>query len=150
MRRLPSVEFGAFATPERNVIFDINDFDETPPAPWEWYIIRLAASIMVAVRYRDFTDSQSSDAVLAAVRAYRKKLAEYAHWPRLQVWYARIDAAQVTEIVSNVKPAHSGESLSGGKIANMSAHLLPKLAEAIDGKRRIKDESAFVFHPSRK
>ncbi len=143
------MNFGAFATPERNVIFDINDFDETLPAPWEWDIKRLAASIMVAGRYRGFTESESSDAVLAAVRAYREKLAEYAQWPTLQVWYARIDAAQVVEIASSVRPPRSEETQSGANAATMSARLLPKLTEVIDGKRRIKDEPPLVFHPSR-
>jgi uncharacterized protein (DUF2252 family) len=143
------MNFGAFATPERNVVFDINDFDETLPAPWEWDIKRLAASIMVAGRYRGFTERQSGDAVLAAVRAYREKLAEYAEWPKLQVWYARIDAAEVVAIVSNVKPARSDETPSGSKAATMSARLLPKLTEVVDGKRRIKDEPPLVFHPAR-
>src|SRR5271167_385557 len=91
------MNFGAFATPERNVIFDINDFDETLPAPWEWDIKRLVASIMVAGRYRGFAEQQCAEAVLTAARAYRENLAEYAAWPELQVWYARIDAEQMVE-----------------------------------------------------
>src|SRR5271166_6484227 len=96
------MNFGAFATPERNVIFDINDFDETLPAPWEWDLKRLGASLMVAGRYRGFGERQCSDAVLTAVRAYREHLAEYAAWPELQVWYARIDAG---EMVANASKA---------------------------------------------
>ena len=99
------MNFGAFATPERRVIFDINDFDETLPAPWEWDIKRLAASIMVAGRYRGFAERQCSEAVLMAVRAYRENLAEYATWPELQVWYARIDAEQMVAKASKAKPS---------------------------------------------
>ncbi len=143
------MNFGAFATPERHVIFDINDFDETLPAPWEWDIQRLAASIMVAGRYRRFTDSQSANAVLTAVRAYREALAEYAAWPTLQVWYARIDATQVIGIASDVRPARSATAQSASRAATMAARLLPKLTEGFDGKLRIKDEPPLVFHPLR-
>ena len=143
------MNFGAFATPERNVIFDINDFDDTLPAPWEWDIKRLAASIMVAGRYRGFTDRQSSDAVLAAVRAYREKLAEYAQWPALQVWYAHIDAAPVIAIASSVKPTPTDDIPTEGRATTSSARLLPRLTDVVDGRRRIKDEPPLVFHPSR-
>ncbi len=142
------MNFGAFATPERRVIFDINDFDETLPAPWEWDIERLAASIMVAGRYRGFAERQCSEAVLAAVRAYRENLAEYAGWPELQVWYARIDAEQMVAKASKAKPSGSRNGAdAGAAAANMSARLLPKLTEVIDGRRRIKDEPPLVYHP---
>src|SRR5277367_5796799 len=66
------MNFGAFATPERQLIFDINDFDETLPAPWEWDLKRLVASVMVAGRYRGFAERQCAEAVLTAARAYRE------------------------------------------------------------------------------
>src|SRR5271166_265613 len=143
------MNFGAFATPERNVIFDINDFDETLPAPWEWDIKRLAASIMVAGRYRGFGERQCSDAVLTAVRAYREHLAEYAAWPELQVWYARIDAGEMVANASKAKPLLPGADSNARAAANMSARLLPKLTEVTGGKRRIKDEAPLLYHPRR-
>ena len=143
------LNFGAFATPERHVIFDINDFDETLPAPWEWDIKRLAASIMVAGRYRGFAERQCFEAVLMAVRAYRENLAEYATWPELQVWYARIDAEQMVAKASNAKPSRPGAGSDARAAANMSARLLPKLTEVIAGKRRIRDEPPLVYHPRR-
>lgn len=143
------LNFGAFATPERHVIFDINDFDETLPAPWEWDIKRLAASIMVAGRYRGFAERQCSEAVLTAVRAYRENLAEYATWPELQVWYARIGAEQMVAKATKAKPSLAGADGGASAAANMSARLLPKLTEVIGGKRRIRDEPPLIYHPRR-
>jgi uncharacterized protein (DUF2252 family) len=143
------LNFGAFATPERHVIFDINDFDETLPAPWEWDIKRLAASIMVAGRYRNFGERQCAEAVLMAVRAYRENLAEYATWPELQVWYARIDAEQMVAKASKAKPSRPEADGDARAAANMSARLLPKLTEVVGGKRRIKDQPPLVYHPRR-
>ncbi len=141
------MNFGAFATPERHVIFDINDFDETLPAPWEWDVKRLAASIMVAGRYRGFGERQCSEAVLRAMRAYREHLFEYATWPELQVWYARIDAEQMVARASRAKPLLPGADSNARAAANMSARLLPKLTEIVGGKRRIKDEPPLLYHP---
>jgi uncharacterized protein (DUF2252 family) len=143
------MNFGAFATPERNVIFDINDFDETLPAPWEWDIKRLVASIMVAGRYRGFAERQCAEAVLAAARAYRENLAEYAAWPELQVWYARIDAEPMVAKASRIKPLDPSADANARAAANMSARLLPKLTEVVDGKRRIRDELPLLYHPRR-
>jgi uncharacterized protein (DUF2252 family) len=141
------LNFGAFATPERNVIFDVNDFDETLPAPWEWDVKRLAASVMVAGRYRGFSDSDSADAVSATVRSYRDHIAEYAQWPPLDIWYARIDAAQVVEIINQSKTARGSEAIAAMSPATTSGHLLPKLAEVVDGHLRIKDNPPLAFHP---
>jgi len=87
--------FGDFATPERRIIFDINDLDETLPAPWEWDIKRLAASTVLAARNNGFRASVGRDAALACVRSYRERMAEYSEMSALEVWYARIDVAKV-------------------------------------------------------
>ena len=143
------LNFGAFATPERRVIFDINDFDETLPAPWEWDIKRLAASILVAGRYRGFAERHCAEATLAAVRAYRENLAEYATWPRLLVWYARIDAGRVVEIAGGTNPTHPLARNRLRSAATMSARLLPKFIEVVRGSRRIRDEPPLIYHPRR-
>jgi uncharacterized protein (DUF2252 family) len=140
------LNFGAFATPERNLVFDINDFDETLPAPWEWDLKRLAASIWVAGRYRGFAEKYCAEAVLRAVRTYRERLREYAGWPTLDVWYARIDAAQVVEIVTRSKAkSRAGDGVTQ-TAAYRSARLLPKLTDLVDGKRRIKDDPPLAYH----
>ena len=79
--------FGAFATPERRVIFDINDLDETLPAPWEWDVKRLAASFVLACRNNGFSESYARDAAAACVRSYRERMAEFSEMRVLDVWY---------------------------------------------------------------
>ena len=85
------LNFGAFATPERRVIFDINDLDETLPAPWEWDVKRLATSFVLACRDNGFSESFARDAAAACVRSYRERMAEFSKMHVLDVWYAHID-----------------------------------------------------------
>lgn len=89
--------FGTFATPGRTVVFDINDFDETDPGPWEWDVKRLAASLHVVARQHGFPERKRDDVVLAAVRVYREYLAQYAGMRTLEVWYDRTTAADLLE-----------------------------------------------------
>ena len=72
------MNFGGFATPERNIFFDINDFDETLPAPWEWDVKRLAASIVIAARHIDLPNSEGAKAAREAVRSYRERMTKCA------------------------------------------------------------------------
>ena len=84
--------FGGFATAERAMVFDLNDFDETLRGPFEWDVQRLAASFEVAGRYRDFTPEQRSALVTEVARSYRDAMAEFSRSSRLDVWYARMEA----------------------------------------------------------
>ena len=84
------MNFGGFATPERNIIFDINDFDETSPAPWEWDVKRLAASIVLAARSIGLSDSKGRDCAVAAARSYREHMREFSRMDPLRVWYTTI------------------------------------------------------------
>ena len=140
------MNFGAFATPERNVIFDINDFDETLPAPWEWDVKRLAASIMVAGRYRKFSDRRTSDAVLDAMQMYREKMAEYAEWSPLEVWYTKINACDVVELGITAKQPNEDPDALARAAAHTSARLLPKITELVAGRRQIRDDPPLVYH----
>jgi len=79
------LNFGDFATPERRVVFDINDLDETLPAPWEWDVKRLAASFVLACRNNGFSERCARDAAVACARSYRERMAEYSHMPVLEV-----------------------------------------------------------------
>src|SRR5713101_46967 len=85
------LNFGAYATPERRVIFDVNDLDETLPAPWEWDVKRLAASFVLACRNNGFSEAIARDAALSCVRSYRERMAEFSDMRTLDVWYAGID-----------------------------------------------------------
>jgi uncharacterized protein (DUF2252 family) len=89
------LNFGLFATPERNLVFGLNDFDETLPGPWEWDVKRLATSFVVAARTVGFSDALGRRAARAAVRTYREQLARYAGMRLLEVWYSRVDAAAI-------------------------------------------------------
>ncbi|HOI17319.1 MAG TPA: DUF2252 family protein, partial [Geobacteraceae bacterium] len=92
------LNFGLFATPERYLIFDINDFDETLPAPWEWDVKRLATSIVVAGRDFGIPDKSSREAAMACARSYRQRLREFSLLSPLEVWYYRIDEKALIEM----------------------------------------------------
>jgi uncharacterized protein (DUF2252 family) len=89
------LNFGLFATPERNLSFGLNDFDETLPAPWEWDVKRLAISFVVAGRTVGFDPAVCRRAALAVVGVYREQVARYAGMRLLEVWYSRVDAAEI-------------------------------------------------------
>ena len=89
------VNFGWFATPERRIIFDMNDFDETLPAPWEWDLKRLAASFVIACRHNKFRARASRQAAVLAAKAYREHMAAFAEMPVLARWHDSSDAAVV-------------------------------------------------------
>jgi uncharacterized protein (DUF2252 family) len=87
--------FGGFASPERDLVFDVNDFDETLPGPWEWDVKRLAASIAIAGRDRGFSAKQRGETVRATVREYREAMRRFAGMHNLEIWYARLDRAEI-------------------------------------------------------
>lgn len=139
------MNFGGFATPERHLVFDVNDFDETLPAPWEWDVKRLAASVMVAGRHRSFSGSRCQEATAAAVRAYREAMARYAGLGALEMWYQRIDATAIAEL-STISRSGAAEAPRHPVVG----HLFPKLTEVVGGRFRIKDEPPLIFHPRKK
>src|SRR5271169_4972772 len=84
------MNFGGFATPERTLVFDINDFDETFPAPWEWDVKRLGASLVLAARDQSFSKQVAADVVQAAAASYRERMSEFADMTVLERWYAQV------------------------------------------------------------
>src|SRR5215472_616259 len=92
------MNFGGFATPERNLVFDINDFDETLPAPFEWDIKRLAASFVIAARWRGFRSKVAREIAIQAVSSYRESMRERAGTSVLEAWYSRITLDDLREI----------------------------------------------------
>src|SRR5690348_4086404 len=93
--------FGVFASPERRLVFDVNDFDETLPGPWEWDVKRLAASLEIAGRSNDFSTAQRRDIVLAGLAAYRTAMREFAGQTALEVWYASADTTELEQRARN-------------------------------------------------
>ena len=141
------MNFGGFATAERNLIFDINDFDETFPGPWEWDLKRLVASVLLAARSRSFSDTFAKDAVLAATASYRERIGEYAAMSPLDVWYTQIGFRDLRAFFRN-RTRIAGDLRSGESIARRrtSESLFPKLTTIENGKARIVDNPPLVYH----
>jgi uncharacterized protein (DUF2252 family) len=142
------MNFGGYATPERNQVFDINDFDETLPAPFEWDVKRLAASVVVAGRYREFSEKDNKKAAFSAVRMYTEKMREFATMRQLEIWYNRLDESSILEMFKS-----DAEFVKRYKnIAEKARHrthefVFPRITEMKDGKRKILDEPPLIFHP---
>ena len=145
------MNFGGFATPERNIFFDINDFDETLPAPWEWDVKRLAASIVVAARHLDLLDSDAAKAATEAVCAYRERMTDYASMRALDVWYDRIDLDRVLKVLpSRAEVERVRQRVEQARRKSLPESLFPKLVEHFGSAPRIKDEPPLIFHPTDK
>ncbi len=141
------MNFGGFATAERNLIFDINDFDETFPGPWEWDVKRLVASILLASRSGSFSDTFAKDAVLAAAASYRGRIGEYATMSPLDVWYTQIGFRDLRAFFRN-RTRIAGGLRAGESIARRrtSESLFPKLTTVENGNARIVDNPPLVYH----
>lgn len=139
--------FGGFASPDRDLVFDLNDFDETLPGPWEWDVKRLAASVAIAGRDRGFDDRERAAAVRETVAAYRRAIRDFAGMPHFDVWYARLDIervvaewrsrvprAQVRAFERNAAKARSRNSLKA----------LSRLTERVDGRLRIAADPPLI------
>jgi uncharacterized protein (DUF2252 family) len=144
------LNFGLFATPERNLIFDINDFDETLPAPWEWDVMRLAVSFSVAARDNHLTDNQAKAAAVECVRAYRVRLRECSQMSPLEVWYDRLDARTIVEMAPNAKIRKFREEMVGKAQERIGDYLYPKISGEVGGRRRLIDQPPVLFHVSAK
>ena len=134
--------FGAFQAPDRRLVFDINDFDETLPGPFEWDVKRLAVSFAVAGRDRGFSPPERADAVLAAVRSYRKAMRGFAKMRELDVWYARVDLEELirdwrASLDSEERDRVSRTLAKARRKDSMRA--LAKLTERREGRIRIAD-----------
>lgn len=97
------VNFGLFGTPERDLVFDVNDFDETLPGPWEWDMKRLAASVAVAARQNGFTLKQQRQAARDTVREYREAMITFAELATLDLWYLHLSSAQLSNIIGRLE-----------------------------------------------
>jgi uncharacterized protein (DUF2252 family) len=140
------LNFGLYASPERRLVFDVNDFDETLPAPWEWDIKRLAASTALAGRSQGFDAELRRAAVVRATRGYAAYLDELTRRSTLDVWYADVD---VEEIQANIQ-TESGTRAAARVVKKAREHTglraLSKLTEVRDGRRVIIDTPPTVVH----
>ena len=137
--------FGTFATPERNVIFDINDFDETDPGPWEWDVKRLATSLHVVARQHGFAPDDRDDVVLEAVRVYREYVARYAAMMTLEVWYAR---TTVDDVVAHFPRRYRAQAQRDVKRALRKDRVraVAKLTHTVDGRAAFLENPPLTVH----
>ncbi len=143
------LNFGGFATPERQQIFDIHDFDETLRAPWEWDLKRLAASVVVAGRHIGLAESDSARAARAVVRAYRERMAEYSRMRLLEVWYDKLDVAKVLQAAPNEEVRERVKRrFEKARAQSVAEHDFPKLVEHHGTTARIKDNPPLIYHLS--
>ena len=138
------LNFGAYASPERTLLFDLNDFDETLPGPWEWDVKRLAVSFVVAGRDNGFDASDCRAAAQASVASYRQRMAEFSEMGELGVWYSRIGEEEVRGLLTE---ARAGKKTTKKLSKNVrktrgrdSLQALSKLTTVVDGRRIINDD----------
>lgn len=141
------LNFGAFATPERNIVFDINDFDETLPAPWEWDVKRLAVSFLLAARENGLKEKVAKDIAAAIGQAYREKMIEFSRMSLLDIWYARVDWAKVIDRTTDeALQSYRKERLKKEKKRTAQAYFFPRHTQQLDGKYVFKDDPPLMFH----
>jgi uncharacterized protein (DUF2252 family) len=139
--------FGGFGSPDRTIVFDLNDFDETHRGPFEWDVKRLAASFEIAGRDRDFTDIQRRDAVLAVGRSYREAMREFALMSNLDVWYARLTAEEIVAKLRAAKAKRQEKTVEEGFAkarTKDSMKAFNKLTTVVDGEVRIVSDPPLI------
>jgi uncharacterized protein (DUF2252 family) len=139
--------FGAFASPDRRLVFSINDFDETLPGPWEWDVKRLGASFALAGRERGFSKKQRRSVLLTTFRQYREAMRDFAQVGNLDVWYARLDAEKFLEELSQIarpKQIKKVEKDIAKAQSKDSLKALARLAHRVDGELRIISDPPIV------
>ena len=136
------LNFGAYASPERALLFDLNDFDETLPGPWEWDVKRLAASFVVAGRDNGFEVADCREAAQTSVASYRQRMAEFSEMGELAVWYSRIGEEEVRSLLSDARKKTTKKLSKSVRKARGrdSLQALSKLTRVVDGHRMIVDD----------
>ncbi len=147
--------FGLFASPERTLVFDANDFDETLPGPWEWDVKRLAASVVIAGRSNGFSAEQNRTATMATVRAYRQWIGRYAGMRLLDVWYSSITEADLREAGEATGLLHGRtgserrarlEAVFGKARRRDGMRAFESLTGVVEGRRVILDDPPVITH----
>jgi uncharacterized protein (DUF2252 family) len=137
--------FGIFGTPERDAVFDVNDFDETLAGPWEWDVKRLAVSLVEAGRQNAFSRKENRRAVLTAVRSYRESMRRFAGMRFLDVWYSHIDLSSLSRPVTRSGRQLIVRAVDRAQRQN-SLHAFPKLVHRVRGGYRIRDDLPLIVH----
>jgi uncharacterized protein (DUF2252 family) len=139
--------FGGFASPERRLIFDINDFDETLPAPWEWDVKRLAASVVLSGRQISAAERNCADAVCVMAESYRQHMRKYAEMHALEVWYSELDAAILVKMARTARSKRYWEQIEDEARLQTANYIFPRITGLVKGAARIIDHPPLVYHP---
>jgi uncharacterized protein (DUF2252 family) len=141
------MNFGAFASPERTLLFDINDFDETAPAPFEWDVKRLAASFVLAARWREFDADDAHAIVEDGIKTYREQMAQYAGMRVLEIWYARITVDDVMRLAGQDIDLRKRVAKAIENAQKRTSEVVfHKLTHEVDGQPRIVDQPPLLYH----
>ena len=139
--------FGGFATPERNVIFSINDLDETLPAPWEWDLKRLSASFVVACRNNSLNEKIARETAMECVRSYRENMVVYSGMKTMELWHYSLGADQLISKLKDPELKRRGlKRIEKEQARSIAAEIFPQIAEGSGKSRYIKDELPSIFH----
>ena len=139
--------FGGFATPERQLVFDVNDFDETLPAPWEWDVKRLAASIVLAARHSGAAERHCVEAARTSAKSYRTHMREYSELTALEIWYSRVDLKLLAENAPTAKGREKWLQIIAKAERQTSGNEFPKITSIRNGRPRIADRPPLIYHP---
>ncbi len=140
------LNFGAFATPERNIVFDINDFDETFPAPWEWDLKRLAASFAIASYNNGHKRSDGRKAAARLVQCYQERLHDLTEMKTLDAWYSFLDYEELIELTSDSQLKKRRKKVLAKAMGRNSLDEFVKLAHVVDGEPKIRDQPPLIYH----
>jgi uncharacterized protein (DUF2252 family) len=140
------MNFGGFATPERHLIFDVNDLDETLPAPWEWDVKRLVASFVLAARANQLSDADGRNAAVACAASYRHAMRDFMGMDVLEIWYSRLDEAGFLAMLPADRKAVVQKRVAKATTRSSSELVFPKLADTTGGTPHIHDSPPTIFH----
>jgi uncharacterized protein (DUF2252 family) len=138
--------FGGFASPERALLFGLNDFDETTPGAFEWDLKRLAASFHIAAREQSLSESEAKRIVLHMAATYRERMQECAEMGALELWYAHIDLETLISMAHSADTRQQRIEMTERALHRTSDRAYPKLVDVVDGRPRIHDNPPLVYH----
>ena len=141
------LNFGGFATPERRVLFSVNDLDETLAAPWEWDLKRLATSFVLACRNNGLSESSCTEALLTGARSYRRRMAELSELRPLEVWNCSIEAGEAFSTITDASLRRRAfKDLAKARKRGVPEDLFPKLVRTSGESPAFKDERPLIYH----
>ena len=142
------LNFGGFATPERQLLFDLNDFDETATGPWEWDVKRLTASLAVAAQHMGYGRGDTAGIVMAAAAEYQRRMTEYAQNSTLDVWYEGLTFERMLQDAETPEGRRLIQRAMEKAAGRTNESMLRKMAWQDEGRWRIRDAPPALFHPT--